>query len=105
MSVPIKTAAIACSSSGANTIVNGVSGKAIRVLGYVIVANGAVNAKWQSASADKTGLAYLAANGGVVAPMAPLGGGYWFDTAVGEALVLNLSVAVAVGGHVTYQEM
>lgn len=109
MATPIKSAAIACSSSGSNQIVAAVSGKSIAVLGYVLVANGAVNAKWQSASTDKTGLLYLAANGGAVAPVIPLSklgaGTCWFSTAAGEALNLNLSGAVAVGGHVLYREV
>jgi hypothetical protein len=69
----------------------------------VLVANAAVNAKWQSATAgDKSGLLYLAANGGVVAPESPRG---YFETAAGEALQLNLSAAVAVGGHISYCEV
>jgi hypothetical protein len=51
-----KFAAIAASSSGANEVVAAVTGKKIRVLSYVEMANGAVNTKWQSASTDKTGL-------------------------------------------------
>lgn len=109
MSTPIKSAAIACSSSGNNEIVAAVSGKSIAVLGYVLVANGAVNVKWRSASTDKTGLLYLAANGGAAVPVVPLSklgaGACWFATAAGEALNLNLSGAVAVGGHVLYREV
>lgn len=102
----IKSAAIAASSSGDNTVVAAVTGKKIRVLGYVLVANAAVNTKWKSgASTDKTGLLYNAANGGVSASVvADPGEVFWFETTSGEALVLNLSAAVAVGGHVVYQE-
>lgn len=99
----IKYAAIAEASSGNNEVVAAVTGKAIRVLAYVLVANDAVNAKWRSANTDKSGLLYLAANGGVAAtgaPDIPL-----LETAAGEALNLNLSGAVAVGGHVTYVEV
>lgn len=98
----VKYASIAASSSGANSIVAAVASKKIRVLNYVIVANAAVNAKWQSASTDKTGLSYLAANGGVSSGYAPSG---HFETAVNEALNLNLSGAVAVGGHLSYIEV
>lgn len=102
----IKTAAIACSSSGANAIVAAVSGKAIKVLGYVLSASAAVNAKWQSASTDLTGLTYFVSGGldKVCAPIPPQGSGHWFKTVAGEALNLHLSGAVAVGGHVVYQE-
>lgn len=97
-----KFAAIAASASGDNPIVAVVAGKKIRVLSYVLMANGAVNAKWRSATTDKSGLLYFAANGGAVAPHTPVG---HLETAAGEALNLNLSGAVAVGGHVTYIEV
>lgn len=98
-----KFAAIAASGSGDNTIVALVSGKKIRVLNYVLVANGTVNVKWKSSTTtDKTGLAYLVANTGVASPHAPTG---LFETAAGEALVLNLSAAIAVGGHLSYIEV
>lgn len=97
-------AAITASASGATQVVaaatlNGTARK-IRVVSYVIVANAAVNVKFQSHTAgDLTGLLYNAANGGVAAPFSPVG---WFETVAGEALDINLSGAVAVGGHLTY---
>jgi len=98
-----KFAPIACSSSGANAIVAAVEGKKIRVISYLISCNGAVNAKWQSASTDKTGLLYMDAAGkGAVGPANPIG---HFETVANEALNLNLSGAVAVGGHITYVEV
>ena len=98
-----KFATIACSSSGDNTIVYAVTSKKIRVLAYVITASAAVNAKWKSLSTgDKSGLLYMAANGGAAPPFCPTG---HFETAAGEALALNLSSAVAVGGHLTYVEV
>lgn len=101
-SVTPKFAAIAASSSGANAIVAAVTGKKIRVLAYTLLANADVNAKWQSASTDKSGLLYLAAKGGASPAYCPTG---LFETAAAEALNLNLSGAVAVGGHVTYIEV
>ena len=92
-------APIIASASGATQLVAAVPGKKIRVLSYVIVANGAVNVKFQSASTDLTGLLYFAANGGAVSGMEGLG---CFQTAVGEALNVHLSGNVAVGGHLTY---
>lgn len=92
---------IAASSSGANTVIAAVTSKRIRVVALLLTANGAVNAKWQShvTPTDLTGLAYLAANGGYTLPYNPLG---WFQTVSGEALDINLSGAVAVGGMITY---
>lgn len=94
---------ISASSSGDNTLVSGVSNKKIRVLSYVLMANGTVNAKFQSSTGgDITGLLYLVANTGASSGFSPVG---HFETVAGEALELNLSGAVAVGGHLTYIEV
>ena len=97
-----KFASVAASSSGANAIVAAVTGKRIRVVSAFLMANGSVNGKWQSASTDITGLAYLIVNVGYVLPFNPTG---WFQTAAGEALNLNLSAAIAAGGCLTYVEV
>lgn len=99
-----KFAAIAASSSGNNTIVAAVTSKKIRVLGLKLIANGTVNAKWQSGASgtDLTGLSYLVVNSGEVLPFSPVG---WFESASGVLLNLNLSGAVAVGGHLIYVEV
>ncbi len=99
-----KFAKIAVSSSGASTVVAAVTGKKIRVLSWSIVANAAVNAKWQSHTTptDLTGLHYCAANGGISVPFSPVG---HFETVAGEALDINLSGAVAVGGSLVYVEV
>lgn len=97
-----KYAAIAVSSNGDNTIVAAVAAKRLLLLQYNYMANGTVNVKWRSNTTDKTGLAYLIANTGKVAPFSPIG---WCITAVNEPLVLNLSGAIAVGGEVVYAEV
>ena len=91
---------ISASNSGANQIIAGQSGYRIRVLDYVVVASGAVNAKWQTGSTDLTGLLYMNTNTGVAAPYAKYG---WFTTNDGDDLNLNLSGATAVGGHLTVE--
>lgn len=99
-----KFAIVTASASGATTIVAAVTSKKIRVLAVEIIANGTVNAKWQShiTPTDLTGLAYLVANAGYVLPFSPCG---WFETVSGEALDINLSAAIAVGGSVVYIEV
>lgn len=78
------------------------SGKRIRVVSYVIVASGAVNAQFRSgANTNLTGAMRLVEAGGVSAHF----DGGLFQTAVGEALNLNLSAAVQVSGHLTYEEV
>jgi hypothetical protein len=92
-------ALVAVSASG--TVIPLVAAKKIRVLAMQLVAAAAVNVKWQShvLPTDLTGLAYFAANGGYVLPFNPVG---WFQTIAGEALDINLSASVAVGGSITY---
>lgn len=94
-------AVINVSSSGDNTIVSAVTSKVIVVLSYVIVADGAVAAKFlnNTAGTAVTGAMSLAANGGVAAPFSPAG---HFVSGSGQPLVLNLSAAVGVRGHLTY---
>lgn len=101
--IPVKHALIDANSSGNNLVVAAVTGKRILVLAYNYVSNGAVNAHWRSASTAITGPMYMdGAAKGKVCPYNPKG---WCKTAVGEALNLNLSAAVAVGGEITYAEI
>lgn len=94
-------AVINTSATGDTSIVAAVTGKVIRVLSYVIVADSAVAAKFTSGAAGTalTGAMSLSANGGVAAPFNPVG---HFQTASNTALVLNLSAAVGARGHLTY---
>lgn len=99
-----KFAAIAASSSGNNTLIAAVTSKKIRVLAVAFMANGTVNAKFQSGAGgtDLSGLFYMVANTGAALPYNPAG---WFETASNTLLNLNLSGAVAVGGCITYIEV
>ena len=92
---------VTASSSGDNPIVTAVTGKKIRVLSYVLSSSGSVNAKWRSGTTDISGLIYTAATTNA-SSTAPLG---LFETAAGQALNLNLSAAVPMGGHLTYVEV
>jgi hypothetical protein len=99
-----KFATIVASASGATTVVSAVGGKRIRVLRWSLSSNGSVNIKWQShvTPTDITGLHYLtqyAAAGGAYCPVGI------FQTVSGEALDINLSASVAVGGELTYVEI
>ena len=99
-----KFAKIVASSSGATQVVAAVSLKKIRVIGVVLLANAAVNVKFQSHTTptDLTGLAYFGDKGGFAPGYIPKG---HFETLVGEALDINLSGAVAVGGWLIYLEV
>jgi hypothetical protein len=100
-----KFAKVSASTSGASTVIAAVASKKLRVLQFWLTGNGAVNANLQShtTTATATGLVYIAAaGGGISAPFSPVG---LFETVAGEALDINLSGAVAVGGGVVYVEV
>lgn len=97
-SVPINA-----SASGDNTLVASVPGRRIRVMGYALSFSGTVNAQFTDGAGGSAlaGLFYGAAGGNVKADAVPPVMGSqpgWFATSQGNALVLNLSAAVAVGG-------
>jgi hypothetical protein len=100
------TAAIAAGTTGDTEVVAAVAGKRVRVVTGVLSFGGTVNAKFRSATTDLTGLYY-----GVLGAQVTFdhgGEGYGgqkghFQTEYGEALNLNLSGNVAVGGHVVYE--
>jgi len=100
--VVLKSAAIAASSSGDNTVVSAVADKKITVVAFALSFNDAVNAKFKSASTDKTGLFYGTQYAGAGASINPPS--FLFQGGTNEALIVNLSDAVAVGGFVTYYE-
>jgi hypothetical protein len=101
---PVKRAAVAAATSGDNTLVAAVAGKAIRVLALVLVASGgAISVRLESdaGGAALTGVMDIADNGQLVLPYNPAG---WAVTVAGELLNLELSAATAVGGVLLYVE-
>lgn len=99
-------AKIDTATSGANTIVAAVPNRSIRVLNYLAVAGGTVTLTWKSASTALSGAMPLVVNNALSAVgngQAPSGHVGLFETAPGEALVLTLSAAVQVSGHLAYQ--
>lgn len=97
-----KFASIDTATSGDNTIVAAVTTKKIRVLSVSLVCSAAVAVRWKSAAATNvSGAMSFAANGGYSAE-SQFG---LLETTAGEALVLNLSVAQQVSGHVSYIEV
>lgn len=98
-----KYAIIGSSSAGDNAVVAAVTGKKIRVLQFLASPNAAVNMKWRSATTDIYGPHYAPSQGaGWAGKFCPVG---LFETAASEALNLNLSGAVAVGGGIVYVEV
>lgn len=101
---PVKFAVIDNAGSGDNTIVSAVPGKKIRVISYVMVAAGTVNTRFESGAGGTalTGVMNWVANTGAAGGYNPTG---HFETRVGELLNLELSGAVSVDGHMSYQEV
>lgn len=99
-----KFRALSASTLGTNTVVATVSAKKIRVVQWIATTKAAVDFKWQShGGTDLTGLFYgSGAGGGAGGAYNPLG---HFETAAGEALDINLSVATTVGGSLVYVEV
>ena len=96
----VEFAVISANTSGDTTIAAARAGKQFIVLNYNYMSNGAVNVHWRSATTPITGNAFLVEAGrGKVCPYSPKG---WCKTAIGEALVINLSAAIAIGGEVAF---
>lgn len=96
-------ARINADADGDNTVVAAVTGKRIRVLGYAFLVSAAGMITFKSGAATALAEFTAAANGG-----ASYGGGGdapAFQTAVGEALVVNNPAAVDTNGHLVYQEV
>ncbi len=100
----VKHAVISFITAGDNPVVALVAGKRIKVLGYVLIGEGAVRVTFKSNATALSGAMNLAADGnGIAAAMADFDRP-WLTTAVGEALNLHLDAGVQVSGHLTYFE-
>ena len=86
-------------SSGDNSLVAAVAGARYRVLSVAVVSTLANSIKFRSGTTDISGTFPLAANGGFVMPFNEHG---WFETAVGEALQINMTVATSTGVQIQY---
>lgn len=101
----MKFAVINLSSSGDSVVVSGVPNRRIRVVSYTLISDAAVTVTWKSGSTEISGPMSLAANGGMApnsAGLSPAGFVGLFETDFGTDLVIGLSSAVAVGGHISY---
>jgi len=81
------------SLSGDTVLIAAQPGQRIRVLQCCVITGGANNVKFHGGGgSDLSALFPLAQNGGFVLPYSAIG---WFNTAIGESLVFNMSAAVA----------
>jgi hypothetical protein len=101
----MKYAVVNTAISGDNTIVAAVANKRIKVLHYAVGCDQNIDIYWKSNATRITGPIFLAASTSLSAgygASSPAGLVAMFETGVGEPLVLNLSGAKTVGGHITY---
>lgn len=98
----VQFASVRATASGNTSIVAANATKKIKVLSYTLVADDTVNVKWQSATTDLTGAMAFLGGGGVSTPVGSRRDGWLLETAVNQALNLNLSSAVGVSGHISY---
>jgi hypothetical protein len=96
-------------TSGDLELVTAVPGKKILVTSYTIVVTAAVGFQWKSGSTPISGPMNFSAGGQGCAPPPRTEEETWtglrglIETARGEALILNVSGDVQVGGHLTYE--
>lgn len=93
-------------SSGDTTIVPAIAGMRIRVVGYTALAAGAVVVTWKSDSTALSGPMTIGGSVGLSMAQNQSTDQSEFgiiQTAPGGALVLGLSAAVQVGGHLNYK--
>jgi hypothetical protein len=96
-------ASIDVATSGDNTIVAADATRKIKVLSYSLVCDGTVSVRWKSGAASNlSGAMSFVANTGIAPPGGTPAGGHIMETAVNQALVLNLSGAVGARGHLSY---
>ena len=94
-------ALIDVAANGDNTIIAADATRKIKVQSYVIVVDAGLVVRWKSGAATSlSGAMSLAVNGGVAAAAAS--GTWLIETAVNQALVLNLGAAIGARGHVAY---
>lgn len=74
-------------------------GKQIRVLAYTLVSAGANTVRWKSGTSNRSGAMTMAAASVIAANNEKK----VFDCAQNAALVLTLTAAVQVSGHVSYE--
>lgn len=96
------------STSGDSTIVAAVPERKIRVITYVLASDTNTKIKFKSESTDLTGPMSLGAYSNIFngnTDLMPGGLIGVMETQPGEALILNSTVAAAVGGHIVYKEI
>lgn len=90
---------IDCATAADHTLVASVPGHAIRVVSMMLRSDDVVTIQFLSGATPKGGTMQMTDGDVIELPLNEYG---WFETAKGEALVLNLSAAKQVSGWVQY---
>lgn len=96
----LNTAAITAASSGDNTIIAAVTGRAINVWKMWFTTAAAVNVVFKAGSTALSGTEVFGGNG---SNFFPYDGSPYFYIPPNTAFVINLSGAVALGGMIYYE--
>ena len=97
----VSFATINATTSGDTQVVAAVSNRRIVVVAFGVIASATVNIRFRSGTTDITGSMRVVEGGGI----AHAYDGGLFQTAVGQALNINLSTNATVGGYVVYREV
>jgi len=98
----VKYAKISAATSGDNTVVAAVAGKCLRVLSLTFTCSADVAVGWKSNTTVLIDPMSFAAKGGMDCNRHP---GWFCNTLLGEALIINLSGTVDVRGSLNYIEV
>ena len=90
-------------TSGDQTLIAAVANKKIRILNICLITADDLSIKFKSGSTDLTGVMKLATAGNGFVADQSVNGSSVFETAEGEAFVLNLSASIQIGGWIVYQ--
>lgn len=96
-------ASVSVAASGDNTLVAATASQTTRVFRLYLVNSGTVkvDAKFKSATTDKTGAMSLYPGGTICLDF---DGEPWFVTGANEAFILNLSAAAQISGWIDYEK-
>ena len=94
-------------TSGAHTLVSGIAGRKIRVIGYFLASAGTLTVQFtDSIPTNLTGV--MSITSGQMHSPGAFGHGdldkhWWFETSPGADLIINYSASVQCGGYLHYE--
>lgn len=100
----LKFATISTATLGDNTLVAAVAANKIKVVSYTLVAASGVGVKFTSGAAGPNLTGAMTMSTGIAIQLANPASSHLLETGVNAALVLNLSAAAQVSGHLSYFE-